>query len=75
MIEKEAVKNYTLSVITIAIKKYIIIELNLDLNIYDLRWKKIANIKYKIHRLMKIYLIGNYNLKKDIIETISYLTN
>jgi len=37
LIEKEAVKNYTLSVITIAIKKYIIIELNLDLNIYDLR--------------------------------------
>ena len=75
LVEKEAVKNYTPPAITAAVKEYATTELGLGLSVCDLRRKEVANIKYKIRGPMEAHLIGNRDLKKDMVEAISYLTN
>jgi len=75
LVEKESVKNYTPLAITVAIKEYVTTELGLSLNVCDLRRKEVVNIKYKIYRPIETHFICNHDLKKDMIEVISYLTN
>ncbi|CAB5217091.1 unnamed protein product [Rhizophagus irregularis] len=70
LVEIEAAKNYLASTITSAIKEYAMLELDLGESVKY----KIANIKYKVRGPAETYLIGNSNLKLDISDSISYLT-
>ncbi|GES85896.1 hypothetical protein GLOIN_2v1788210 [Rhizophagus clarus] len=73
-VEIKAAKNYSPPAITFAIKKYIILELGLGEYAYELRRKEVANIKYKICRPTEVHFIENVDLRLDISESISYLT-
>lgn len=75
LVEKEANKNYSPQAITSAIKEYASNELNLGASVSYLKTQEVANIKYKIRGPMETHLIGNQDLKTDIIETVSYLMN
>lgn len=75
LVENEASKNYSSPAITAAIKEYATDKLGLGSSVYDLRRKEVANIKFKIRGPMETHLIGTSDLKTDIVETISYLTN
>ncbi|PKK59594.1 hypothetical protein RhiirC2_794627 [Rhizophagus irregularis] len=74
LVEIEAAKNYSASTITSAVKKYATLELGLGEPVRELKRKEVANIKYKVRGLAETYLIGNLNLKLDISDSISYLT-
>ena len=70
--KKEAVKNYPSSAITSAIKEYAT-KLGLDASVQELGRKEMANIKYKMHRLLEVHLICDFDLKSDISKSISFL--
>ncbi|CAB4381504.1 unnamed protein product [Rhizophagus irregularis] len=74
LVEIEAAKNYPPSAITSAVKEYIMLELDLDECTRELKHKEVTNIKYKIHGPTKTRFIGNLNLKSDILESVSFLT-
>ena len=61
------------SAITSAIKKYVTLKLSLSECAYELKCKKVMNIKYKVHRSIDTRLIENLVLKLDISESIFYL--
>ncbi|CAB5211510.1 unnamed protein product [Rhizophagus irregularis] len=71
--EKEAVKNYLPLAITVAIKEYVTIELDLGASAQELKCKEVTNIKYKVRGPMKVHLVGNSNLKLDISQSVLYL--
>ncbi|CAG8807847.1 5005_t:CDS:1, partial [Cetraspora pellucida] len=48
LVEQEAMKNYSFPVITSAIKEYATVNLELVKSVKKLRYKKVANIKYKV---------------------------
>ncbi|GBB94275.1 hypothetical protein RclHR1_23220001 [Rhizophagus clarus] len=73
LMKKEAVKNYLLPAITAAVKEYATIKLDLGANMQELKRKEVTNIKYKVRELMEVYLIGNSDLKLDILQSVSYL--
>ncbi|RHZ67797.1 hypothetical protein Glove_299g115 [Diversispora epigaea] len=72
LVEKEAVKNSP-PAITAAVKEYATVKLDLGECVCELKCKEVTNIKYKVRGLMEVHLIGNSNLKLDILESISYL--
>ncbi|PKC54327.1 hypothetical protein RhiirA1_477528 [Rhizophagus irregularis] len=74
LVEIEAAKNYSAPTITSAVKEYATLELGLDEPARELKRKEVANIKYKVRGPAETYLIGNPNLKLDISDSISYLT-
>ena len=74
LVEIEAAKNYSAPTITSAVKEYATLELGLGECARELMRKEVANIKYKIHGPTETYFIGNSNLKLDISESVSYLT-
>ncbi|GET56477.1 hypothetical protein GLOIN_2v1789307 [Rhizophagus irregularis DAOM 181602=DAOM 197198] len=74
LVEIEAVKNYSAPTITSAVKEYATLELGLSEPARELKRKEVANIKYKVRGPAETYLIGNPNLKLDISDSISYLT-
>ena len=74
LVEIEAAKNYSPSEITSAVKEYATLKLDLSNYARKLKCKKVTNIKYKICEFTKTHLIGNSNLKLDISESVSYLT-
>ena len=74
LVEIEAAKNYSPPAITSAVKEYATLELGLGECVRELKCKEVTNIKYKIRRPMETHLIGNSNLKLDISESVSYLT-
>src|SRR4051812_11333486 len=71
LVKIEAAKNYSALTITSAIKEYAMLELGLS---EPLKRKEVVNIKYKVRGPAETYLIGNSNLKLDILKSISYLT-
>ncbi|CAB4481769.1 unnamed protein product [Rhizophagus irregularis] len=74
LVEIEAAKNYSAPTITSAIKEYTTLELGLGESACKLKRKEVANIKYKVREPAETYLIENPNLKLDILDSISYLT-
>ncbi|CAB4439595.1 unnamed protein product [Rhizophagus irregularis] len=74
LVEIEAAKNYSAPTITSAVKEYATLELGLGEPARELKRKEVANIKYKVRGPAETYLIGNPNLKLDILDSISYLT-
>ncbi|CAG8715048.1 14823_t:CDS:2, partial [Acaulospora morrowiae] len=60
--------------ITSAVKEYTMLELSLGECTHELKCKEVANIKYKVRRLAETYFKRNPNLKLDILESGSYLT-
>ncbi|GBB97743.1 hypothetical protein RclHR1_30590002 [Rhizophagus clarus] len=74
LVEIEADKNYSPPAITSAIKEYATLELGLGECARELRCKEVANIKYKVHGPTEAHLIGNVDLRLDISESISFLT-
>src|ERR1044072_2168716 len=74
LVEIEAAKNYSPPAITSSVKEYATLELGLGECARELTRKEVANIKYKIHGPTETYFIGNSNLKLDISESVSYLT-
>ena len=73
LVEKEAVKNYSPPAITSAVKEYATTTLGLGVSVNKLKWKEVANIKYKVCRPMEFHLIGNSNLISDSSQFVSYL--
>ncbi|RIA97222.1 hypothetical protein C1645_814294 [Glomus cerebriforme] len=74
LVEIEVVKNYLPPTITSAVKEYVMLELGLGELTCELKRKEVANIKYKVHGPAETHLVRNLNLKLDISESISYLT-
>jgi hypothetical protein len=74
LVEIEAAKNYSPPAITSAIKEYATLELDLSECACELKRKEVTNIKYKIRGSAETRLIGNSNLKSDISDSVSYLT-
>ncbi|PKY48699.1 hypothetical protein RhiirA4_464361 [Rhizophagus irregularis] len=74
LVEIEAAKNYSPPAITSAVKEYATLELGLGECARELKRKEVANIKYKIREPTETHLIGNKDLRLDISESISYLT-
>ncbi|GET03357.1 hypothetical protein GLOIN_2v1775727 [Rhizophagus clarus] len=56
------------------VQEYATLELGLGECVRELRWKEVANIKYKVHGPTEAHLIGNVDLRLDISESISFLT-
>ncbi|CAG8667206.1 30164_t:CDS:2, partial [Gigaspora margarita] len=73
LVKQEVVKNYSPPAITVAIKEYATIELGLGSSAHELKQKEVANIKYKVHRLVESHLVGNSSLKIDFSNSVSYL--
>lgn len=57
---------------TAAIKEYATIELIFSANAQKLKCKEVINIKYKVHKPMKVHLIGNFDLKINISHSIIF---
>ena len=74
LVEIEAAKNYSPPAITSAVKEYATLELSLGECARELKRKEVVNIKYKVRGPAETHLIGNPNLKLDISESVSYLT-
>ncbi|CAB5186666.1 unnamed protein product [Rhizophagus irregularis] len=74
LVEIEAAKNYPPPAITSAVKEYATLELDLGECARELKRKEVTNIKYKIRRPTETRFIGNSNLKSDILESVSFLT-
>ncbi|CAB4482612.1 unnamed protein product [Rhizophagus irregularis] len=74
LVEIEAAKNYPPPAITSAIKEYVTLELDLGECTRELKRKEVTNIKYKICEPTETRFIGNSNLKSDILESVSFLT-
>ncbi|RHZ59681.1 hypothetical protein Glove_362g17 [Diversispora epigaea] len=73
LVEKEAVKNYLVLAIVNAVKEFGTEKLNLDMSVKELKWREVANIKYKIHGSQNTYLVGASKLTTDIQDTILFL--
>ncbi|CAB4473317.1 unnamed protein product [Rhizophagus irregularis] len=74
LVEIEVAKNYPPPAITSAVKEYATLELDLGKCTRKLKRKKVMNIKYKIRGPTETRFIGNSNLKSDILESVSFLT-
>ncbi|CAB5178440.1 unnamed protein product [Rhizophagus irregularis] len=74
LVEIEAAKNYPPPAITSAVKEYATLELDLGECARELKRKEVTNIKYKICGPTETRFIGNSNLKSDILESVSFLT-
>ncbi|POG67678.1 hypothetical protein GLOIN_2v1481403 [Rhizophagus irregularis DAOM 181602=DAOM 197198] len=74
LVEIEAAKNYPPPAITSAVKEYVTLELDLGEYARELKRKEVMNIKYKIRGPTETRFIGNSNLKSDILESVSFLT-
>ncbi|CAG8733882.1 14597_t:CDS:2, partial [Cetraspora pellucida] len=72
MIGNEAIKDYKLSTIADVIRKEAS-KLCEDSGIKYLKTKKVANIKQKLVEPMNSHLVGDANLKPDILNTIKFL--
>jgi hypothetical protein len=72
-VEKKVVKNYLPLAITAAVKEYATIELGLGASAQELKHKEVINIKYKVRGPMEVHLVGNSDLKLDILQSVSYL--
>jgi hypothetical protein len=73
LVEKEAVKNYPPPAITSAIKEYAT-ELGLGSSVSELKRKEVTNIKYKVRGPLESHLMCKSDLKSDISESVSFLT-
>ncbi|RHZ57876.1 hypothetical protein Glove_382g50 [Diversispora epigaea] len=73
LVEKEAVKNYPIPAIVNTVKEFGTEKLNLGLSVKELKWREVANIKYKIHGSQNTYLVGASKLTTDIQDTILFL--
>ncbi|RHZ51234.1 hypothetical protein Glove_481g50 [Diversispora epigaea] len=73
LVEKEAVKNYPVPAIVNAVKEFGTEKLNLGMSVKELKWREVANIKYKIHGSQNTYLVGASKLTTDIQDTILFL--
>ena len=71
--KKKAVKNYSPPSITAAVKEYAI-ELGLGTSVSELKCKEVSNIKYKVRGPIEVHLFCNSDLKSDISNSISFLT-
>jgi hypothetical protein len=74
LVEIEAAKNYSPPAITSAVKEYATVELGLGECARELKRKEVANIKYKVRGPAETHLIGHMDLRSDISESTSYLT-
>ncbi|POG70593.1 hypothetical protein GLOIN_2v1775727 [Rhizophagus irregularis DAOM 181602=DAOM 197198] len=74
LVEIEAAKNYPPPAITSAVKEYATLELDFGECARELKRKEVTNIKYKIRGPTETRFIGNSNLKSDILESVSFLT-
>src|SRR6266496_6063579 len=73
LVKKEVVKNYSPPSITAAVKEYAI-KLSLGTSVSKLKRKEVSNIKYKVCGPMEAHLFCNSDLKSDILNSISFLT-
>ncbi|CAG8812128.1 14545_t:CDS:2, partial [Cetraspora pellucida] len=73
LVEKEAVKNYSVPAIVNAVKEYASENLNLGMSVKELRWREVANIKYKVRGPQNMYFTGTSELAPDIQDSISLL--
>src|SRR6266496_5959993 len=73
LVKKKAVKNYSPPSITAAVKEYAI-ELGLGTSVSELKCKEVSNIKYKVRGPIEVHLFCNSDLKSDISNSISFLT-
>ena len=73
LVENEAIKNYSPPSITAAVKEYATEKLGLGECVRELKRKEVTNIKYKVRGPIESHLIGNSNLKLDILDSVSYL--
>ncbi|RHZ78348.1 hypothetical protein Glove_165g82 [Diversispora epigaea] len=73
LVEKEAVKNYPVPAIVDAVKEYATENMDLGTSIKELKWREVANIKYKIRGSQNTYLNGSSKLSSDIQDAISFL--
>ncbi|CAG8787164.1 415_t:CDS:1, partial [Cetraspora pellucida] len=73
LVEKEAMKNYPTSAIVNAVKEYASEKLDLGTSVKELKWREVANIKYKVCGPQNTYLIGASKLAPDIQDAISFL--
>jgi hypothetical protein len=74
LVEIEATKNYSPPAITSAVKEYATLKLDLGECMRELKHQKVTNIKYKVRGPAETQLVGNKDLKLDISEAVSYLT-
>ncbi|RGB22033.1 hypothetical protein C1646_776772 [Rhizophagus diaphanus] len=74
LVELEAGKNYSPPAIISAIKEYAMSKLDLGECARELKRKEVLNIKYKVRGPTESDLLGNLDLKLDISESVSYLT-
>ncbi|RGB34727.1 hypothetical protein C1646_760162 [Rhizophagus diaphanus] len=74
LVEIEVGKNYSPLAITSAIKEYATSKLGLGKYARELKRKEMSNIKYKVREPTESDLLGNSDLKLDISESVSYLT-
>ncbi|CAG8530523.1 7486_t:CDS:2, partial [Cetraspora pellucida] len=73
LVKKEAVKNYPVLTIVNAVKEYTSENLDLGMSVKELRWRKVANIKYKVCGPQNMYFTGTSELAPDIQDSISLL--
>ena len=73
LIKQEATKNYPSTAIVSAIKEYATNELDLGNSVQDLKWREVANIRYKLRGSIQAQLVGSANLNADILEAVSFL--
>jgi len=73
LVEKEAVKNYPAPAIVSAVKEYANEKLDLSMSVKELKWREVANIKYKVRGPQNTYLTGAPKLAQDIRDTTSFL--
>jgi hypothetical protein len=71
-VKKEAVKNYSLPIITFAVKEYAT-DIDLGASAHELKRKKVANIQYKVRGPLEVHLICDSDLKSDISKSMSFL--
>ncbi len=74
LVEIEAAKNYSPPAITSAIKEYATLKLGLGECVRELKRQEVTNIKYKVRGPAETHLVGNMDLKLDISESVTYLT-
>ena len=62
LVKKEAVKNYPAPAIVNAVKKYATEKLDLSMSVKELKWREVANIKYKVRGPQNTHFVGASNL-------------
>ena len=73
LVEKEAVKNYPAPAIVNAVKEYATKKLDFSISVKELKWREVANIKYKVRGPQNTHFVGASNLTQDIRDAVSFL--